>query len=143
MSSSRQLEQQSANAQDRWGFLLERFHFSYYALLPEWDLYASFDARLAQLNCVTILLQIPEQDIADRCIDRKDRATTTWSDDIITYFGSRRAALEAVVRSTNRRREAAYRSRLPVLEIDTRAQLWEVYANKIVEVWKHGLPSVR
>ena len=129
------LEQHAGSTRDRGGFVLERFHLSYYALLPDWNLYEAFDERLARLNCLTVLLHIPEQDIEYRCLDREDRAATTWSDDMITHFGSRAAVLDAIVQSTHRRREAAQRSRLPILEIDTGSKTWKAYADTIVEAW--------
>ena len=132
------IERDAGRFRHRAGFVLERFHLSYYALLPDWNLYAEFDERLARLNFLTVLLQIPEQDLAHRCLDREDREGTTWSADMITHYGSRRAVLEAIVQSTSRRREAAHKSRLPVFEIDTGSKLWEAYADKVVEAW-HAL----
>jgi hypothetical protein len=130
------LEQNSGSTGKNVGFVLERFHLSYFALLPDWDLYAAFDERLARLNCWTVLLHIPEQDIAQRCLDRVDRESSTWTEDMISHFGSRRAALDAVVESMRRRSEAAMRSRLPILEIDTGARSWEAYAGQIVKAWQ-------
>ena len=129
------LERHDGSIRRRAGFVLERFHLSYYALLPDWNLYAVFDERLARLNCLTVLLHIPEQDLANRCLDREDRAAISWSGDMITHFGSRPAALDAIIQSTRRRREAARLSRLPVLDIDTESKSWEAYADKIVEAW--------
>jgi hypothetical protein len=131
-----QLERHEGIVPDRAGFVLERFHLSYYALFPNWDLYVTFDERLARLNCLTVLLHIPEQDLAHRCLDREDRAGTAWSDDMITHFGSRTAVLDAIVRSTRRRREAAQRSQLPLVEIDTGSRSWNQYAEQVVEAWR-------
>jgi hypothetical protein len=130
------LEQDANSIRGRAGFVLERFHLSYYALLPDWDLYSGFDERLARLKCVIVLLYIPEQDLERRCLDREDRAGTTWSDDMIRHFGSRAAVLDAIVQSVGRRREAAEKSRLPILEIDTGSRSWKAYADQIVEAWK-------
>jgi hypothetical protein len=124
------------SAHDRVGFVLERFHLSYYVLLPEWNLYAGFDARLARLNCLTVLLSIPEQDVARRCLDRKDCAGTSWTEDMIAHFGSREGVLDAVIQSVRKRREAARMSGLPLIEIETGSGAWSEYASKIVEVWK-------
>ena len=129
------LDQQAASAPGRVGFVLERFHLSYYVLVPDWDLYAVFDERLARLNCLTVLLCIPEQDLAQRCLDREDRAGTSWTKDMIMHFGSRQAALDAIIQSTRRRREGAQRSRLPLIEIETGSGSWSKYADKIVEAW--------
>ena len=132
------VEAQVVSSRDRAGFVLERFHLSYYVLLPDWDLYASFDERLARLNCLTVLLSIPEQDVARRCLDRQDRAGTSWTEDMLTHFGSREGVMDAVIQSARRRREAARMSGLPLIEIETSSGSWSEYANKIVEVW-HAL----
>ena len=124
------------STRDRVGFVLERFHLSYYVLLPEWNLYAGFDARLVRLNYLTVLLSIPEQDIARRCLDRTDRAGTSWTEDMIAHFGSREGALDAVVKSVHKRREAARMSGLPLIEIETGSEAWSEYANKVVDAWK-------
>ena len=129
------LEQQLARGSDHAGFVLERFHLSYYVLLPDWSLYAAFDNRLAQMNCLTVLLSIPEQDLEQRCLDRADRARSSWTDDMITHFGSREAVLDSIIQSTRRRREAAQKSRLPCIEIETSSANWGEYASLIVEVW--------
>jgi thymidylate kinase len=130
------LEQNAGKVGTHAGFVLERFHLSYYALLPDWDLYEAFDKRLARLNCLTVLLHIPEQDITSRCLNREDRAATTWSDDMISHFGSRPAVVDAIIQSTRWRSAAARRSRLPILEIDSEARSWETYAGQIVKVWQ-------
>jgi hypothetical protein len=124
------------STRDRVGFVLERFHLSYYVLLPDWNLYAGFDARLARLNCLTVLLSIPEQDVARRCLDRKDRAGTSCTEDMMAHFGSRKGVLDAVKQSVRKRREAARMSGLPLIEIDTGSGAWGEYASKIAEVWK-------
>jgi hypothetical protein len=130
------VEAQVKSTPDRVGFVLERFHLSYYVLLPEWNLYAGFDARLFRLNFLTVLLSIPEQDIASRCIERKDRAGTSWTEDMIGHFGSREGALDAVIQSVRKRRDAARMSGLPLIEIETGSGSWSEYANKIVDAWK-------
>jgi len=53
--------------------------------------YANFDERLNRLNCMTMLLHIPQQELENRCLDREDRADTPRSDTMITHFGSRPA----------------------------------------------------
>lgn len=118
------------------GFVLERFHLSYFALMPDWNSYASFDERLTRLNCLTVLLNLPEDDLERRCIDREDRANTSWSNDIVQHFGSRPAVVGAIIQSIRRRQEAVQKSKLPVLEIDTSSQSWNKYAEQIIEAWK-------
>ena len=130
------VEAQVMSTRDRVGFVLERFHLSYYVLLPEWNLYAGFDARLARLGCLTVLLSIPEQDLARRCLDRTDRAGTSWTKNMIARFGSREGVLDAIIQSVRKRRESARMSGLPLIEIETGSEAWSEYASKIVEVWK-------
>ena len=141
----RLVETQVGSSGDRAGFVLERFHLSYYALLPDWELYAGFDERLARLNCLTVLLSIPEQDLARRSLDRKDRAGTSWTEDMITHFGSRESVLGAVIQSVRRRREAARMSRLPLIEIETGSGSWSDYASEIVEAWNalYATPPIK
>ena len=139
------VETQVGSSGDRAGFVLERFHLSYYALLPDWELYAGFDERLARLNCLTVLLSIPEQDLARRSLDRKDRAGTSWTEDMITHFGSRESVLGAVIQSVRRRREAARMSRLPLIEIETGSGSGSDYASEIVEAWNalYATPPIK
>jgi hypothetical protein len=122
--------------QNPYGFVLERFHLSYYALLPNWNLYSVFDERLAQLDCLTVLLRIPKKDFERRCLDRVDRAGTPWTDDMIQHFGSRPAVIDALDQSIRRRREAAKKSLLPLLEIDTASESWSSYAEQIIAAWR-------
>jgi len=139
------VETQVGSSGDRAGFVLERFHLSYYALLPDWELYAGFDERLARLNCLTVLLSIADQDLARRSLDRKDRAGTSWTEDMITHFGSRESVLGAVIQSVRRRREAARMSRLPLIEIETGSGSWSDYASEIVEAWNalYATPPIK
>ncbi len=65
-------------ARSSWGFVLERFHLSYYALLPEWDLYAEIDRELVELGCITVLLTIPDSVLQERSLARVDRKDTPW-----------------------------------------------------------------
>src|SRR5277367_1525332 len=47
-------------------FLLERFHPSYYALLPTWAAYEELDAQLAALGVSVVLLWVNEESIRER-----------------------------------------------------------------------------
>src|SRR4029077_17738186 len=87
------------------------------------------------LNCLTVLLCIPEQDLAQRCLDRKNRSGRSWTKDMIICFGPPQAVRDAIIQSTRRRREGAQRSRLPLIEIEPGSGSWSKYADKIVEAW--------
>ena len=121
---------------DSAGFVLERFHLSYYALLPDWGLYAELDRRLASAGFAVALLWIPESEHTNRCLDRVDRRDAGWTEDMVAHYGSRTAVLQAIAESQRRREAAVAKTCLPVTKIDTTAQDWQTYANTIVEIWK-------
>ena len=127
------LERAAAGAHGRLGYLLERFHPSYYALVPEWQLYDAIDGRLRGLNATVVLLIAAPEQLERRALDRVDRQG--WSEGMIAYFGSRQAANQAIAESQQRRRACARLSRLPTIEIDTTAMEWPRYAEQIVRVW--------
>jgi hypothetical protein len=108
---------------------MERAHYSYYALLPQWDLYNNFDNELARLNPHVFLLWIPEGLLKSRSLLRLERQG--WSDGFLTLYGSESAALGAVRASQNARYEAIQKSAIPNTVIDTAAMEWERYANCI------------
>ena len=45
-----ELTRAASTQNDPYGYVLERFHFSYYTLLPEWDLYQAIDRPLKALG---------------------------------------------------------------------------------------------
>ncbi len=112
-------------------FIMERSHYSYYALLPNWDLYKSFDEQLAGLNVHVFLLWIPEEVLRDRSLFRRERRG--WAGAFIEYFGSESEAIQAFCASQAARYEAIERSVIPHTVIDTRAMDWERYANEIAD----------
>lgn len=112
--------------------ILERFHPSYYALHPQWELYAGIDARLAQLGARLVLLDYPDDRLAERALYRHERSG--WSDGWLQRAGSETAALAELGASLQARREAAARSRLPVLRLDTSARDWE-QAAAAIQAW--------
>lgn len=117
-----------------WGFVLERFHLSYYALLPEWDLYAEIDRELVEVGCVTVLLTIPDSVLHERSLARVDRKDTPWEREMVEHFGSESSAIEAIKRSQELRRTAARLTRAPVHEMNTLARDWTAYADAIIDL---------
>lgn len=117
------------------GYVLERFHWSYYALLPNWDLYKAMDAQLREWNFKTVLLTIAPEDFVARSLERADRDAMEWTEGMIGFYGSREKVLEAMRVSQAQRREAMALSKMPALEIDTGAKDWARYAEQIVEFW--------
>lgn len=131
-----ELDRTAAAVNEPWGYVLERFHFSYYALLPDWNLYAPLDARLAELNCKVVLLTVAPEELERRSLDRIDRRETDWTQGMIAYYGSRENVLDAMKTSQQRRRDARSLSRLPSIEMETTGQGWAEYAEQIIQWWQ-------
>ena len=119
-------------------FVLERFQLSYYALLPDWELYAPHERALERLGCVSVLLSIDPTALAGRSLERADRRGTDWTAGMIAHYGSRDATLAAIARSQQRRLDALTLTRLPTLVIDTTGQAWDDYAREILAAWRHA-----
>lgn len=103
--------------------LVERFHPSYFALVPDWRLYAAVDRRLARLGFRIAILRVPERALARRSLDRADRSRR-WHDGMSDYFGGRTNALKALRLSQRRRAAAARNTALPCRTFDTRDSDW-------------------
>lgn len=112
-------------------WVIERFHPTYYALMPEWQLYDQIDARLAELGFGLVLLKLPEQELGGRSLYRKDRDPNQWASGMIDLYGSEAGVIEAFSASQQRRLECLGRTRLPYLEIDTSSMAWETFAARI------------
>jgi hypothetical protein len=121
------------------GYVLERFHLSYYALLPEWALYQSFDAALQALECGLVLLDYQEGEAERRSLDRPDRAAEGWRAGMVAHYGSLERALTAIAASRERRRACPALTALPTLILDTSAMTWDAYAARIIAFWRSGV----
>jgi hypothetical protein len=103
--------------------LIERFHPSYYAVVPDWSLYRDIDRRLKTLGFRLGVLRVPKTRLARRSLDRADRSPR-WREGMSEYFGGRAAALRALRLSQRRRLALARRTALPFRAFDTRDRLW-------------------
>jgi hypothetical protein len=128
------LREGASTSGSSWGFVLERFHLSYYALLPEWHLYSELDQQLVDLDCTTVLLTMPDSVIHERSLARVDRKDTPWEKEMTEHFGSESAAIEAITESQERRRAAARLTGTTVHEMSTLARDWSGYADAIIEL---------
>jgi len=117
-------------------FVLERAHFSYYALLPKWELYAWVDERLAARNARTVLLEVPEADLRTRSLYRVDRGEAHWAGGFIDLYGSEESALSTMRRVQQLRREGIERSACPYLVIDSCSMQWDQYIDEIIAFLK-------
>lgn len=116
-------------------FVLERFHLTAYALYPDWRRLKRYDRRLAELGARQILLTYPSELAETRAIERPDREGEQWSAGMDDWYGSRRSAVAAVIRSQRRRWSALQRSALPFLHVDTREKRWTSYAQSALSFW--------
>jgi predicted ATPase len=116
-------------------FVIERFHLTTYALFPEWERLARYDERLARLGAAQVLLSYPEEHAERRAIERVDRVEEKWAQGMDAWYGSRAAALEAVLQSQGRRWDGLRKSQLPFLHLDTREADWVRYASTIMTFW--------
>jgi hypothetical protein len=114
-------------------FLVERFHLTGYALFPEWKWYECFDARLRALGASIVLLTYPPHLAEARSIRRPDREA--WDTGMDAYYGSRDAAVGAVLDSQRLRWEGLLKTHLPFLHIDTRTQEWRRCAATVHAYW--------
>jgi predicted ATPase len=116
-------------------YIVERFHLTAYALFPEWQWLERFDARLARLGAAQVLLSYPEHLAERRAIERVDRQDEQWAQGMDAWYGSRAAALEAVLQSQRNRWNGLRKSALPFLHLDTRAAEWPRYAATLLTFW--------
>jgi hypothetical protein len=118
-------------AEETRPFLLERFHPSHYAMLPDWNLYKHIDGHLAEKNFLMVLLHYNEDLFEARAVCRKDMKNADGTDPAIAYWGSIEAALGACRQSQNRRIACLEFSGLKNLKIDTSEMKWMDYAAEI------------
>jgi thymidylate kinase len=111
--------------------IIERFHLSYFALDGDWSIYDGIDERAANLGIRLVLLDVPDDALAKRCLYRQEYGHTDWQS-LGDIYGSEQAALEALRCSQQRRRDALGKTRLPSLTIDTTAMDWAAYADRII-----------
>jgi hypothetical protein len=126
---------QRDSAGGHYGYVIERFHLTYYALLPDWDLYDEVDRQLFSLNCKVVVLLFEPERLNERSLERPDRRYEEWAQRIIGYFGSRQKALRAMAIYQERRNKALSLSKLPHMRIDTTAMNWPSHAEQIVRFW--------
>ena len=110
--------------------ILERFHLSYYALLPEWERYRVIDQQLVSLSARLVLLSYPPEMVSERALYRHEREG--WSEGYIALYGSEQAALEALQTSLIQREQAFNLSQLPKLRLDTSAADWKQTAVELM-----------
>ncbi|NOU26263.1 MAG: hypothetical protein HOO96_00015 [Polyangiaceae bacterium] len=112
------------------GFILERFHLSYFALVPAWSFYEAIDAELAELGISIVLLTLPEEALETRSFRREEHDGADWQN-LAAHYGSSDKAMVALQTSRARRLEALKYTRLRHSVIDTGDKDWDRYAKAI------------
>lgn len=131
-----ELEQQAARPPGAYGYVLERFHLTYYALMPSWQLFEPFDRRLRKLGCIAFLLHYDTGQIEQRSLERADRRESGWAEGMRSLYGSQAQAVAAIEQSQQRRLDSIALSQLPIYQIDTTAMDWTYYAQMIIQRWR-------
>lgn len=111
-------------------FLIERFHLSYFALVPTWSHYELLDLQLQVLGASIVLLVVSDDRLRDRSLLREEYDGADWQD-FSTRFGSEDDALDALRKSQERRIQALGYSRMKHRIICTDDKSWDDYARLI------------
>jgi hypothetical protein len=114
--------------------ILERFHPTFYALMPRWELVRAIDEALGALGFASTLLDVPDARLRERSFARPELEASGWSPGLVAWYGSESVALEAFARSQANRRAAIAKSRLPTLVVDTSEKDWDRIADAVVDV---------
>lgn len=117
--------------------ILERFHPTYYALMPQWSLVEDFDTKFSELGFGLVLLDLPNEKITNRSFFRPEMENQNWQQGLIDWYGSQDNALKAFVESQENRRQFCRKTKLPVLRIDTEERNWQNYRDQIIEFITH------
>lgn len=111
------------------GFLFERFHPSYYALMPNWRLYAYMDEALARLGGKLVVLIYPEDQFRRRVLAH------SGGEGLVEWYRGESEALEALKRSQDRRLELLSKTKLPALVVDTADERFEDAVRRVADFW--------
>ncbi len=113
-------------------FVIERFHPSYYAVMPEKDLYEKIDGKMAVLGFKLVLLSYSDEKLNERAFNHKDGGLGL-AGRIETYFGGAEAAINKFIDSKRKREEYLKFTRMDHTIIMTDEMNWAQYAIKILE----------
>lgn len=113
--------------------ILERFHPTFFALMPQSSLFEKFDFQLSELNFGLVLLDLPNDEFANRSFSRPEMESQNWSEGLIEWYGSRDAAIDAFINSQERRRQFLSLTKLKSLKIDTSNREWNKYVDSITK----------
>lgn len=112
--------------------ILERFHPTYFALIPNSQLFKIYDDILSELNFGLVLLDLPNDDLLGRSFFRPEMEGQNWSESLKEWYGSQDAAINAFIASQQRRRDFLQKTKLKHLRIETTERDWKSYVDSIV-----------
>jgi hypothetical protein len=113
-------------------YLLERFHPSYYALIPDWELFKEMDRWLAEKNFVLVMLYYDDSLLEERAMRHCDGKDDGY-DNAVAYWGSKEKAIEAYKKSQDNRLECLGLTKMHYLKIDTSGREWPKYAREMIK----------
>lgn len=89
------------------------------------------DSMLAELNFKTVLLDLDDAQLEERCLRRPERADEEWFGWFIRRYGSLENSVAAFKESQRRRHEMLALSRLPYLILNTGERQWDHYVDEV------------
>lgn len=113
--------------------ILERFHPTYFALMPRWDLIEEYDNLLSELGFGVVLLDLPDNLLVNRSFFRPEMENQNWQQGLTEWYGSQDKAIQAFIESQKNRRIFCHKTKMPVLQIDTRERTWQNYHDEVLE----------
>ena len=113
--------------------IFERFHHSYYALMPNLNLVKKIDEDFAAAGFVCAFLDFPSSDVEKRFLYRSEMQNDGWTEDLISWYGSKEAAIQAFLDSQANRLKLLNLSLIPTIKLNTQKKDWEEYSDRIVD----------
>lgn len=116
--------------------ILERFHPTYFALMPHWNLIEEFDNKLTQMGFGMVLLDLPNDKLENRSFYRPEMESQNWQEGLTEWYGSKDHAVYAFIKSQENRRTFCQRTKMPVLKINTMEKDWQSYHDQVLKFIK-------
>ncbi len=113
-------------------FIIERFHPSYYAVMPDRALYEKIDSQMAAMGFKLALLSYRDENLRERAFNHADGGPGL-DERIEKYFGGASAAMDKFVDSKRKREEYLKLTRMEHIVIMTDEMNWHEYAVRILE----------
>lgn len=113
-------------------FVIERFHPSYYAVMPDRSLYEKIDHKMAAMGFKLVLLSYRDENLRERAIGHMDGGPELPRK-IEEYFGGAEAAMNKYLDSKRKREEYLKFTRMQHTLIMTDEMNWHEYAVRALE----------